>query len=483
MARREQEFVEGLIRESERTLEEVEGLHPERVPAAEHSSSLAGAGVELVEDGRMELEVSEDRMKAVAAFIPPSEGGKPLTVEDAERLLEARGVRSGIDSQGMRDALLACNTELATVSDVVVARGVSPRDEVPEHLVVEESLLKKRSPGGQKIDFREISPFIMVQKGQMLARIVGRQEGEGGRDVSGAPIPFGRRPVVAERTVVAACDGRFVLLPHSFQVNEVLDVQRDVDYSTGHVSFPGDVVIRGEIKRGFKVSSGGTLYCRGLIDATEVRAGRDVETERGILGRSDGLLSAAGSVRAKFIENCRVEAGGEIRVETGVVNSFVFTLDRLETGPRGVLVGGRCVAANGVSVHQVGSASGTRTEVLCGIDYLVQRKLEWIRDRNIALAVKLKAVQDQARGGPAGSPRLVELEMRLKAAIRKLNTAARSLVGGLDKNEEAAVEVRGSISPGSYIEICHVPFVVQRDMRRVRFMLDTEKGKVVAAPL
>jgi len=55
---------------------------------------------------------------------------------------------------------------------------------------------------------------------------------------------------------------------------------------------------------------------------------------------------------------------------------------------------------------------------------------------------------------------------------------AKSLVVQLDKNREADVVVHGTVFPGVYIEICHFPFLVSREMNRVRFFLDQQRGKV-----
>jgi uncharacterized protein len=488
------EHLESLIHDSERILGELEGVSLEHLAARHvHDAPEPPPGAELVQDGTVDVEVTADLMTALVTLAPPGEEGRPVTLEQARQALESRGVRFGIDEAALREAVLRCATEHLVV-ELPAARGTAAREEVTAYLALEEPLLARRLPApGEKVDFRGISPFVLVKSGQILARSFERQEGIAGTDVLGARVAFGKRSVAypkpgkntawAGGTVVAACDGRLVASSDTFLVNEVLEVKGNVDYSTGHVDFPGDVVIGGEIRRGFKVSAGGSLFCGSLIDATEVRVGRDLATSRGILGRGDGLVVAGGGLTAKFVENCRVEAGGEIAVEAGILNSRMYTLDRVETGPRGVLIGGRTYAVNGVATQNVGSASGTRTEIFCGIDFVVQRKLEWIRDKNIALALRLKAVQAQMKPGNPTSARLAPLEEKLRDAIHRMNESARALVGGLDKNEAAALEVRGSIFPGCYIEICHVPFVVQKEMKRVRFTLNKEKGKVAADPL
>ena len=66
----------------------------------------------------------------------------------------------------------------------------------------------------------------------------------------------------------------------------------------------------------------------------------------------------AGEVKAKFIENCYVEAGGPVYVENGILNSAIHTLKQVELGRKGVIIGGKIYAQDGVKAVQIGSAMG-----------------------------------------------------------------------------------------------------------------------------
>ena len=136
-----------------------------------------------------------------------------------------------------------------------------------------------------------------------------------------------------------------------------------------------------------------------------------------------------------------------------------------------------------MTATQIGSALGPRTEIYCGIDYSVEQKLEWIRDKNIELALKLKQVERKLKAASEGKEKLIEVQEKLKQAIHRMNEAANSLIFQLDKNEDADVIVKGSIFPGAYIEICHLSHIVSREMKQVRLRLDKKKGRVVAEPL
>ena len=79
--------------------------------------------------------------------------------------------------------------------------------------------------------------------------------------------------------------------------------------------------------------------------------------------------------------------------------------------------------------------------------------------------------------------RAAETRNKIKAAISKLNEAARALIFRLHQNENAEVAVEGTVFPGTFVEICNVPYIVSTKMRKVCFALDKSQGKVVARAL
>ncbi|MCK4514123.1 MAG: hypothetical protein KAU31_02635, partial [Spirochaetaceae bacterium] len=68
-------------------------------------------------------------------------------------------------------------------------------------------------------------------------------------------------------------------------------------------------------------------------------------------------------------------------------------------------------------------------------------------------------------------------------AIHQHNETAGILVFQVHRNEEAEVVVQGDVYPGTCIEICHVSFVVPKQLRNVCFKLDKAKGKVITENL
>ena len=482
---------EGLVKDlPDQTIADINS----QIRSNELDSLNRSLGVQV--DGRVELHVSLDDMISTGDFFPPVSGGRRIELNELEELLAERNIVYGVNWETIRDAVYRCNTEGIEIDGVVVAEGKQPIAETPEHIVINRKFIEPSAPepvAGERVEHKERSPFILVAEGELLAKRVPRRRGADGWTIYGKELPPARRPIViltpGENTredsdgIFAACSGRFILEKTTFSITPVLEINGDVDYSTGHLDFDGDIVIRGDVKDGFNIRATGSVFCSRTLSATSVECGGDLVINRGIIGRQKGEVRVAGSVKCKYIEHCYVEAGKSISTLVGMMNSVVKTTERFETGPRGIVVGGKLFAQNGVSVTQLGTSMGPATEVYCGIDHTVQSRLEWIRDRNMELATKLGEVRTRLKTSSDSSGKLKALADQLSAAIKKLNNASVTLVGHLDRNENANVVVRDTVYPNTYIEICHVSYVVSRLMRSVVFRLDREHGKIVSEPL
>jgi uncharacterized protein len=444
-------------------------------------------------EARVEVTASKDGMTALASLHPPSAGRPPLDLDDVRAALDRAKVRSGIDWDAITDAVLRCNTESEVVADVLVARGAAAVSAMPPFIVISRDLRERREAldsDTAKIDFRQLSPFTLVRKGDLLASRTPAREGKMGATVHGTAIAWakaaapamapGRNVIEQGGKFLAACDGRFQSTSESFWVDEVLGVQTDVDYHSGNIDFPGDVIIQGDVRDGFSVKAGKSVFCMKSIEACRIECGGDLVTNQGIIGRRQAVLVAGGILRARFVEGSYLSARGSIHVQTSIMHSSVHTLDRVQMGDRGIIVGGLVFAQNGVSAAQVGTDRSPRTEIHCGVDYTVEQKLVWIRDKTIALALKLKEVETRQKAGPEAAAKLAELHAKIQTAIHQLNSSARALVQKLDRNERAEVSVRETVFPGTYIEICHVSHIVTKPMRCVTFRLDKAGGRITA---
>lgn len=444
-------------------------------------------------DAFCEVRIDEDEMAAHADLYPASETGKPLHPYFVHSVLNQRGVAVGVDDEALKEAILRCNTDRQAQYDVLVARGTKPTPEVPEHLKLtvsaEPDAVTEDESG--RIDHRERSPFRFVEEGQLLAEHVPARPGQFGTTVTGKQLPYskasvpvlkpGKNTTSADGGVVAAISGRFGISQNTLYVEQVLEVKGDVDYGTGNIDFPGDVIVHGVVRDDFTIKCGGSLLCMQALDASDIYSQGNVSVRGGIIGKAESAVKAGGTVAAKFVQNCYIDAGADVRVNTEIRNSIVNANGAINLGSssrHGTILGSKLHAQKGVSVGQLGSPSGAACEVVCGVDFQVLQKIEWIREKNTELALQLRKVREHISKSQTPQQDLLDREQRLMDAVNKLSEASRSLLLKLDKSEDATVRVSGTVYPGTYIEICHVSHIVSSSRSNVVFRLDKEKGRI-----
>ncbi|MEI8095614.1 MAG: FapA family protein [Spirochaetales bacterium] len=447
-------------------------------------------------DGACDLVVSDDAMEARADFYPPAGEGKPLTMEAFVTQLDRLKITSGRLIDVIETSVRDCALGRRVMEGILVAQGTRPVPALPERSELLPELLVRKQALDEKavfLDFKTQSPFVLVHAKDLLARRIPAQAGLLGRTVLGTDLDFARPNVnqlipgenvdVGEAGWSAACDGSFRFVSGKFWVDKVLELNSGVGYTTGHIDFAGDVHITGEIASGFHIHAGGSVMSTRVIDATEIVCGADVVTPFGIIGRQGSVVKAEGRIRAKFLENVYVLARGEIAIQTSALNSWIQTLDRVVMGEKGLIIGGKIQAQQGIDVFQVGSERGGKAELVCGMDFSVVDKVEWARDQSLTLIKKLKALESSKARHPDQAAEIAAACSKVRGQILKMNELARSLVTRIDRNEDAEIIVRGTAHAGTYLEICHVSHVVSRAVSHVKFVLDKHRGVVRAVPL
>jgi uncharacterized protein (DUF342 family) len=506
MKRKEQYILEDLIKDSDNILDDIDLEEINKYLENNKDDEVMQREICVQEidsldseenpnkDGYVDIRVSNDEMTVTADFYPVIEGGKPIGEFSIQEELLSQGVISGIDWELIKDKIHTCNNERIQINNVIIARGEKPINEVPEHIQIEDNLLQKLKEKTRKedntlsLDYKDRTFYTLVKKGQIIARIIPLQEGKNGKTVKGEVLPYKTTRVAtiesSENTelqddkIIATRDGRFEFINNLIFVKEIFEIFGDVDYHTGNISFPGDIIIHGQVKDGFKIVAGGSIYCKGALDASEVICENDLFVSRGIIGRKKGRVEVNGSIKTKYIENCHVRSKDSIHVQTGILHSIIHTKNKLEMGIKSIIAGGKIHAQNGIIAYHIGTKMGIKTEIRCGIDSSVQNKVEWIKDKKIALAMKIKQIDDRIKKRPSEKENLLITREKLDNAINKLNTLVKSLICQIDKNEEANIIVKGVIYPGSYLEICHISYIVSREMENVRFWLDKNNGKI-----
>jgi uncharacterized protein len=443
-------------------------------------------------DARLSIRITEDGMEARAVLYPAVGEGQPLSPEETDMLLEEAGVREGIDREALDDALESQN-EAAGEIEFVLARGRSPEDADPPFLKLAQKFFTVRLYGkevGGRVDFREARPFVIVAAHEALGRYQAAKEGETGITVGGDPVAPGEKQRIAfdpgDNTyrdgdyIRSSIAGRFILTGKRFMVSEVLELE-GVDFHTGNIHYPGDVVLRGEIGDGFSLVCGGDLYAAVSLVVTDVQVKGDLSVEGGILGRKNGILKCGGSIRAKFIENLTLECRKDLHADSGILQSRVYVLGKIVCGEKGRIINSTVYGVAGVEAQQLGNPAGLPATVSAGSDFRQLRLLRNIRGCQRRLGRKLDSLSSQLKNSRGSAEAIQELKEEIYRAHEEsadLEEAASQALRNIECSPEARILSRDTVYPGVTIEIAQVSLRIASTLPRGEFYLDQEHREI-----
>lgn len=472
---------------------------PDGVPV----SGIPPEARENSDNGYLSVVFSENDIEARADFFPPCKQGEPVSNEYITALLEKLNIVHGVKWDAIQEASTDCNLNKRPVTGVLIAQGDAPVNEINEYLERNPHLQVINAPAKDRdhpqnmarIDYREYSPFIIVKQSQVLARFRPRQTGQDGKNVHGITIPYkvikiegvegGENTRRDGQFLVAAINGQLVEANKTMNVRDSLVIKGAVGYATGNIIFPGDVIINGPVCDGFKIYSGGSVTIKQTFDVTDVITKTDLNVAGGIIGRGRALVKAGGNLKTKFIDNCRVACRKSVVVDKEIINSSVFTMDTLETGDKGTILGSDIYAIHGIKVGNIGKKSGKATHIHCGIDFTIQQENEKANNQLRMLAAKLGKLRELMAVPPAEgeSPerraKMEDLLHRLEEEQKKTGQRISGMMGKINADENAQVKVSGEIASGTLIEICQIALFVTEPLKKVSIRLDRIQGKLI----
>ncbi|WAM32127.1 DUF342 domain-containing protein [Caldicellulosiruptor naganoensis] len=432
--------------------------------------------------------VTTDRLKASVILIQ-NQSGVNLTFENVMNALRANKVTYGIDEEAIRK--LVENPVFG--SPVVVAQGKSPGKPIDGKLIyhfdIKREIKPKELPDG-RVDYKDLGIVQNVRKDDILVTMVDPVDGENGVDVFGGVIkgqkgkrvnlPRGKNTYIDAdgHTLRAACDGQVSVIEGKVVVLNTLEINSDVDNSTGNIDFVGNVHIKGSVLSGFKVVAEGNVEVDGIVEAAEIEAKGSVILHKGITGMGKGKIISQKNVIAKFIENATVVAAEDIQAEA-IVHSDIKCGGKLVLiGKKASIVGGSCKVGKEVEAKVIGSYLSTTTEIEVGVDPLMIERYREIKkeinelkenikkcDQGIEVLRKIEAagkliddkremLQKFTRSKIVSSERLKSLQLELEEIEKRL-----------EERNEGVVKVQDVIYPGVKITIGNVCKIIKEPIK------------------
>lgn len=451
-----------------------------------------------------ELEISSDRMEAVARFIAPSNDGAVMNKQEILNDLQYKKIVYGIDEAVIDD--FVANRRYC--ENIVVARGTLPKQGVDARIEYYFNTDLKARPTLNEdgsVDFFHLNTLNHCVVGDILARLFPEQAGKPGssvlgdtvlpREVKHLRLEHGRNIELSEdRTeLISQVNGHVMLVEGRVFVSDLLEVE-NVDNSTGNIEYEGSVQINGNVCSNFSVIAKGNIEVKGVVEGAILQAGGDIIIARGVNGMSKGKLTAGGNIVAKFIENAEVSAGGY--VESGsILHSVVMARTEINvSGKRGFITGGRVCATNKVSVKTLGSPMGADTLVDIGINPQVKQRYSELQKQIVEAdkAVKtmqpvILAVTQKLAKGIKLPPEQIsyvkslnqanqQKQEELKQCIEELNELQETMESG----HNGQVIVTGEVFPGTRIAISDASIVIKSNLKYCRFIKERGDVKMTA---
>lgn len=298
-------------------------------------------------------------------------------------------------------------------------------------------------------------------------------------------------------SVVATVAGKVHLTRHQIAVVPVIEIKGDVDFTSGNIDSPSDVMIGGTIRDLFQVKSAASITVRGAIEAAEVQAGTDLQVNGGIASHSQGRVVVGGELFTKFCNEANIEVAKDVTITKESLNSSIRTSGKLLI-THGKLIGGRTYARDGAMITQLGNEANVKTIIAVGVDPLAlvaaARAGEAIKKKQEAIVKIRQNVQplmaQLKRLTPAQRERATELLYQADAMEQEIaeqeSKTAQALQSTSSEGHEVVLAVQKVAYPGVSIVfgdlITHLhkeykgPFkVVRRVHNRIQELLLIDK--------
>ena len=427
-------------------------------------------------NARVAVSVDEDRMQAYITLHEGAGSGHHLNDTMIRQAIEAAGVVRGIDETVLA-AAIADAQRGEEVVDVAFAFGTEPthqNDTRVEYVAQVDPSTRVRIRKDGSADYKSHSDIVTVQKDQHLARIIVDQRPPAdGMDITGKSLPAEEKQgldieiganieeVIAEsgdRVLRATADGILSKRRGVLSIETSHVIKGDVDMNVGNLKLPGSISIAGSVRSGFYVVSGENITVDATVEGALLSAEGNITIGNGIKGCGKAIVRSKGQVATSFAELSTVLCVGDLILKTAIVRCRVKCNGSIRfQGKNGRILGGRIRARYGMTVHSIGSATGSQTTISFGQDYLIMDLIEKEETEIEKLKQSVLAMDTKMRRYPSRSddPSLAKLrtnKVKLLKLLEKRGLRLFTLRERFEQHFPSQVTVTGTVFPGTIFE-------------------------------
>ena len=309
-----------------------------------------------------------------------------ISYEKVERFIIDGLIKYGIvDNQVIKKEL---STNPFDAKQIVVAKGTPPvpgTDGYIKTYFQKDFLEAGKVNAFGMIDFRDRGEVPQVKEGELLAEKFEPVKGIPGTDIFGQPIAVesvkddklqgGTGTYFSDDylKLYTKINGQPTLVMRKIEIYENYDINGDVDYSTGHVNFNGNINISGKVLDGFKVK--GINVEVGDVQGGSISAEGDVIVKNGVVG---GVVITKGSLTANFVSDSRIDVLENVIIHKQLIDSKVSTSGML-TIENGQISNCQIVARKGVTAKEIGTNHSKPCRIGVGIVDHIQKEMHRLK--------------------------------------------------------------------------------------------------------
>ena len=440
------------------------------------------------------VDLTHDKMEASVKF-DTKKGTKLPSVESVKEELSKKGIVYGIDEEAIEKGVQSYAPFVAAKGKPAI-NGEDARIERNFDLGVKGR--PKIIDQYDRVDYKDMSLFVLAKKGDVLAVRIPQTQGEAGTDVLGrtvngkngrpTPVPQGKNTeIVNENELVATIDGQIIDNGRKIEVDPHLVINSNVGVGTGNIDFVGSVDIKGNVEQGFVVKATGDIEIKGSVNGATIE-GKNIFINGGVSGMGRGQVKAREDLHAVFIENVTVEAERDIYITDVALHSTMRAGKHIYVEEkRGMITGGSTAAGEEVICKIIGNKAFVVTRVAVGVNPALQ-------ERYRELCKEYKETKDRLRqiSQMLNTLGKIDISRLPQERINQINELTRSqfpLAGKLKRDEReiqeletelnqmqhGKVKVSDTIYPGSRISINNVIMNVQSEIKNSTLVVREDK--------
>ncbi len=354
----------------------------------------------------IEVSVSDDKKQGFIKLEKQEQGSTVFTREELLGALAAEQIKYGIIDSAVEKL---AQRPIFNIR-IKVAEATEPidgQDGVVTLLVKKDADYKPEYKEDETIDYKNLDYFQMVKKGQVLCEITKETAGIDGTDIYGQPIPAfkGKKAVVPagkntslsedESKLLADCDG-MVKFINLINIDEMMHIHKNIDFSTGNINFPGDVTIDGDVSSGFSVKAGGNLIIKGVVEDARIEAAGDVVIAKGIYGGDTGHVIVGKDLRCNYIENASLQVAGDITVDYIIDGKITCNGNIYLAGNKELIVGGEIQLKGELVARTIGNDREHPTIIrILGDKIIDQAEIDRLRSKEAVTWQQLTEINEK----------------------------------------------------------------------------------------